>query len=116
MPRAESGAAPPPIGRARHAPPPAVHQFEEHPSMSTLSSVPTSTYLNYIGGEWVAALSGQISEDRDPASGELIGRFQASGQEGVDRALAAAPAAFDRLRRTPASHRRATLGRLRTLR
>src|SRR5260221_13626733 len=103
MPRAAAG--PPPIRRARHAPPPAVHQFEEHPSMSTLSSVPTSTYLNYIGGEWGAPVSRQISEDRDPARGELIGRFQASGQEDVDRAVTPARAAFDGWRRTPAPQR-----------
>src|SRR5260370_41483028 len=94
---------------ARQAPPPAVHEFEEHTPMSTLSSVPTFTYLNYIGGEWVAAASGEISEDRDPASGELIGRFQASGQEDVDRAGASAPARLDGWRRTPAPQRRESI-------
>jgi aldehyde dehydrogenase (NAD+) len=101
--------------RAAAGPPPAMHEFEEHTPMSTLSSVPTFTYLNYIGGEWVAAASGQISEDRDPASGELIGRFQASGQEDVDRAVAAARAAFDGWRRTPAPKRGEMLYRVGTL-
>src|SRR5258708_9521189 len=89
MPRAAAGRSP--IRLARQAPPPAVHEFEEHTPMSTLSSVPTSTYLNYIGGEWGAAASRPISEDRDPPRGDLICRFQASGPEDVHRALAPAP-------------------------
>ncbi len=34
-----------------------------------------ATYQNYIGGEWVDVASGETSENRDPATGELIGRF-----------------------------------------
>ncbi|MGZ3673846.1 MAG: aldehyde dehydrogenase family protein, partial [Ktedonobacterales bacterium] len=62
-------------------------------------------YRNYIGGEWVAAASGQTSENLDPANGELVGRFPRSGQADVDRAVAAAKAAYDGWRRTPAPKR-----------
>lgn len=62
-------------------------------------------YRNYIGGEWVAAASGQTSENHDPANGELVGRFPRSGQTDVDRAVAAAKAAYDGWRRTPAPKR-----------
>ena len=62
-------------------------------------------YRNYIGGEWVAAASGQTSENYDPANGELVGRFPRSGQADVDRAVAAAKAAYDGWRRTPAPKR-----------
>ncbi|MGZ3600177.1 MAG: aldehyde dehydrogenase family protein [Ktedonobacterales bacterium] len=62
-------------------------------------------YRNYIGGEWVAAASGQTTENHDPANGELVGRFPRSGQADVDRAVAAAKTAYDGWRRTPAPKR-----------
>ncbi len=64
-----------------------------------------ATYRNYIGGEWVEAASGQTAEDRDPANGELVGRFPRSAQAEVDRAVAAAKAAFETWRKTPAPKR-----------
>ena len=64
-----------------------------------------ATYQNYIGGEWVDAASGETSENRDPATGELIGRFPQSGAEDVNRAVAAARNAFDGWRLTPAPRR-----------
>src|SRR5262249_52336123 len=62
-------------------------------------------YRNYIHGEWLEAADGRTSENRDPASGELIGRFPRSGPADVDRAVAAARAAFDGWRQTPAPKR-----------
>ncbi len=50
----------------------------------------TQTYKNYIGGEWVAAADGRTTENRDPATGELLGHFPRSGQADVERAVAAA--------------------------
>ena len=64
-----------------------------------------ATYQNYIGGEWVDAASGETSENRDPATGELIGLFPRSSAEDVNRAVAAARAAFDGWRLTPAPRR-----------
>ncbi|HEU4784539.1 MAG TPA: aldehyde dehydrogenase family protein, partial [Ktedonobacterales bacterium] len=64
-----------------------------------------TTYQNYIGGEWVDAASGETSENRDPATGELIGLFPRSGVEDVNRAVAAARKAFDGWRLTPAPKR-----------
>src|SRR5689334_17155190 len=64
-----------------------------------------TTYQNYIGGEWVDAASGETSENRDPATGELIGLFPRSGAEDVNRAVAAARKAFDGWRLTPAPKR-----------
>src|SRR5258708_4543729 len=74
------------------------------------------TYQNYIGGEWVAPADGRTSEDRDPASGALLGLFPRSGQADVDRALAAARAAFDGWRKTPARRRGEILYRVGQLR
>ncbi|MCB0880388.1 MAG: aldehyde dehydrogenase family protein, partial [Thermoleophilia bacterium] len=68
-------------------------------------TVATATYQNYIGGEWVDASDGATFEVRDPANGELLGIFPESTREDVDKAVAAARAAFDSWRLTPAPHR-----------
>jgi alpha-ketoglutaric semialdehyde dehydrogenase len=73
--------------------------------MSAAATSETTTFRNYIGGEWVPAVEGRTSENHDPANGELIGYFPRSGQADVDRAAAAAKAAFDGWRRTPAPKR-----------
>jgi alpha-ketoglutaric semialdehyde dehydrogenase len=72
--------------------------------MST-STTEVKTHRNYIGGEWTAAAEGRTSENRDPATGELIGHFPRSSQHDVDRAVAAAKAAFEGWRTTPAPRR-----------
>src|SRR5690348_18468746 len=72
--------------------------------MSDVATVVT-TYHNYIAGDWIAAATGQTTENRDPATGELIGLFPQSDATDVDRAVAAATAAFDGWRRTPAPRR-----------
>ena len=38
----------------------------------------TKTFQNYIGGEWVDALSGETFESVNPATGETIGLFAKS--------------------------------------
>jgi alpha-ketoglutaric semialdehyde dehydrogenase len=63
------------------------------------------TYKNYIGGEWVAAADRRTTENRDPATDALLGHFPRSSQMDVDRAVAAAKAAFEGWRRTPAPKR-----------
>ncbi len=65
----------------------------------------TPTYRNYIAGAWVAAASDATGENRNPANGELIGHFPRSGQADVERAVAAAKAAFPAWRLTPAPRR-----------
>ena len=51
--------------------------------------------LAYIEGEFVPALSGGTFESHNPATGEVIAEFAACAGEDVDRAVAAARAAFD---------------------
>ena len=65
----------------------------------------TKQFKNYIGGEWVEAASGDTFESVIPASGESLGSFPRSGAEDVDRAVAAANAAFDEWRLVPAPER-----------
>ncbi len=72
--------------------------------MST-SSPDQIQYSNYIGGEWVRAADGRTSENRDPASGKLLGYFPRSAQVDVDRAVAAARSAWSGWRLTPAPKR-----------
>ncbi|MCB5426632.1 aldehyde dehydrogenase [Altererythrobacter sp. CC-YST694] len=49
----------------------------------------------FIGGEWVAAASGRMIEIVNPNSEEVVARVAEAGNEDMDRAVAAARAAFD---------------------
>ncbi len=63
-------------------------------------------YKNLIAGEWVESTSGLTFENRNPADHrELIGSFQDSTAEDVDRAVAAACQAYSQWRLTPAPKR-----------
>ncbi|OKI49711.1 aldehyde dehydrogenase family protein [Micromonospora sp. CB01531] len=48
----------------------------------------------FIGGEWVAAVSGQTLPVYDPADGSVVVEVSAGDASDVDRAVAAARAAF----------------------
>src|SRR6202795_1572217 len=63
------------------------------------------TFQNYIDGEWVDAASGETFESTSPANGETIGVFPKSGPDDVDRAVAAAKAAYAEWRLVPAPKR-----------
>ena len=63
------------------------------------------TFQNYIGGEWVDAASGETFESTSPANGEAIGTFPRSSAQDVDRAVAAAKAAYEDWRLVPAPRR-----------
>ena len=65
----------------------------------------TTTFQNFIGGEWVDAASGETFESVEPATGETLGTFPRSGAEDVDRAVAAAKAAYEDWRLVPAPKR-----------
>jgi acyl-CoA reductase-like NAD-dependent aldehyde dehydrogenase len=70
-------------------------------------------YLNYIGGKWIPAGTGEFFENRNPAdSNDLIGHFPKSSKADVDAAVAAAAGAFDGWRLTPAPKRGELLYRL----
>lgn len=65
-----------------------------------------TTYKNFIDGQWVPAISGDVLENRNPAdTGEVIGVFPDSNEEDVQAAVAAARAAYDSWRLTPAPRR-----------
>jgi aldehyde dehydrogenase (NAD+) len=66
----------------------------------------------YIGGEWVAPASTDTIPVENPATEEVIGHVPAGTSADVDRAVAAARAAFDSWSATPLSGRAAVLDRL----
>ena len=58
--------------------------------------------LNYIGGKWIPAQSGETFESRNPAnSDEVLGTFPRSASDDVDQAAQAAKSAYDEWRQTP---------------
>ena len=70
-----------------------------------MATTETRTQQNYIGGEWVDALAGETFDSTSPADGELIGTFPRSSADDVDRAVAAARAAYEDWRLVPAPRR-----------
>ncbi len=65
-----------------------------------------TAFGNFIDGEWTPAVSGRAFENRNPAdTSELVGVFADSGREDVERAVAAARAAFPAWKALPAPKR-----------
>jgi acyl-CoA reductase-like NAD-dependent aldehyde dehydrogenase len=61
---------------------------------------------NFIGGEWVDAVSGETFENLNPADHtEVLGRFARGGREDIDRAVRAAVEAYPEWMATPAPER-----------
>mgnify|MGYP000871464275 CR=1 FL=1 len=70
------------------------------------------TFLNHIGGSWVASGTGKTAPNINPAdTSDIVGRFQVSDAEDARQAVAAAEAAFAGWRDTPISKRAAILFR-----
>ncbi|HEY5220319.1 MAG TPA: aldehyde dehydrogenase family protein [Gemmatimonadaceae bacterium] len=66
----------------------------------------TTTFKNFIGGEWVEPKGGAYFENRNPANTEdVIGRFPQSDARDVEKAVASAKRGFELWRRTPAPAR-----------
>ena len=63
----------------------------------------------YVGGEWVAPLAVETIDVVNPYTEEVIGRIPAAGADDVDRAVAAARAAFPGWAATPPAERAAYL-------
>ncbi len=80
-----------------------------------MAATGTRSFQNFIGGEWVDAVSGETFESTSPATGEPIGTFPLSGPEDVDRAVEAAKAAYEEWRLVPAPARGEILYRFGTL-
>ncbi len=71
------------------------------------------TFKNFIGGRWVAPLTGKHFQNRNPAdTTDIIGRFPESGAEDIAAAVASAKHGFEIWSRTPAPLRGDVLRRL----
>jgi aldehyde dehydrogenase (NAD+) len=66
----------------------------------------------YLGGAWVAPSSAETIPVENPATEEILGHVPAGTAEDVDRAVAAARAAFNGWAETPMAERGAVLGKL----
>jgi aldehyde dehydrogenase (NAD+) len=75
-----------------------------------MTSAPTLD--NFIGGQWVSAEGGDRFDSFVPATGETLASFPRSGAADVDRAVAAAKAAFEEWRLVPAPRRGELIFRL----
>ncbi len=65
----------------------------------------THTAKNYIGGAWVDAQSGETFESINPATEDVLATAVQSNSDDVAAAVAAAKAAYDKWRLTPAPRR-----------
>src|SRR2546422_3498531 len=73
--------------------------------MATFTAQMT-TYRNFIDGSWVPSVSGDVFENRNPANpDDLIGVFQKSTRDDVERAIEAARRAYVQWRLVPAPRR-----------
>ena len=71
------------------------------------------TFKNFIGGQWVAPMTGEYYENRNPATwSELIGRFPSSGPKDVEQAVRSAIRSFALWKKTPAPARGDVLRRV----
>src|SRR3984893_1956368 len=65
-----------------------------------------TVHNNFIDGSWVPSVSGDLFENRNPANAdELVGVFQQSTGQDVERAIDAARRAYERWRLVPAPRR-----------
>lgn len=59
--------------------------------MTTNTETAVQTVLNYINGQWVESDTGKTAESRNPADrDDIVGRYQLSSKEDLDRAVEAA--------------------------
>lgn len=66
----------------------------------------TTTWQNFIGGEWVPSVTGKTKPNTNPANtGEILGYYQDSSAEDVSKAVEAAKRAFASWRKTPPPQR-----------
>ncbi|MFT7582918.1 MAG: malonate-semialdehyde dehydrogenase (acetylating)/methylmalonate-semialdehyde dehydrogenase, partial [Myxococcota bacterium] len=76
---------------------------------------PYVTAQNWVGGEWQDAQSGKTIDVENPRHGKVIGQATWSDGADVDKAVAAAKAAFPAWRDTPMKERAQVMFRLKAI-
>lgn len=69
-------------------------------------------FENFIGGEWVAPLSGEYFENVSPVDGEILTRIPRSNEADVDAAVAAAQIAFNTFKHSTVIERSTMLNKI----
>ena len=64
-----------------------------------------NSFKNFIDGKWVNARTNETYENRNPATGNLLGIFPKSGRPDVLKAIEAAHKAYQHWRLVPAPKR-----------
>ena len=80
-----------------------------------MTTTPHGLAANYVAGDWVTPDACESLAVTDPATGNTLGAVPVSGRRDVDRAVAAARAAFPSWRRTPVPERARVFFRLKAL-
>ncbi len=84
-------------------------------SIATTEELTATTVGHWIDGKPEAAMSGRCGDIFNPATGKIIAKVGFAGVEDVDRAVAAAKAAFPQWRAAPLSRRAEVMFRFREL-
>ena len=80
-----------------------------------MPTTPRGLAANHVAGDWVIPDACERLAVTDPATGDMLGAVPVSGRSDVDRAVAAARAAFPEWRRTPVPERARVFFRLKAL-
>ena len=83
--------------------------------MATQVTTAPATVSHWIGGQSFESKSERFGTVTNPATGEMLSKVQFAGKDDVNRAVAAAKAAFQEWRATPLSRRAETMFKLRSL-
>ncbi len=71
----------------------------------TIASAPVTTIKSYVGGNWTELDSRGTMDVSNPATGDVIAKVNLTTKSGVEKAIAAAHAAFPAWRATPPLNR-----------
>jgi len=71
----------------------------------------TPNYNLYVGGQWIRSSRNEVTESRNPATGELFAKVQQAGAAETEQAISAAHGAYKAWAATPVSAREAVFFR-----
>ncbi|QKF58561.1 aldehyde dehydrogenase family protein [Aliarcobacter lanthieri] len=69
-------------------------------------------YENFIGGEWIAPISGEYFENISPVDGKALTKIPRSNEKDIDLAIEAAKKGFEEFKHTSVAQRSALLNKI----